>query len=247
MILIKSPREIEAMRRAGAVVGQFFEEVRPLIRPGVSTWELEMFADGYSPERGRDAFKGYMGYPRTSAPPSTRRWCTASPRRTGCAPGGGHPQHRHRGRARRLLRRRGDDLPGGAVTRGPRGFSDATERSLAAGIAEARPGTGWATSRPGRPAGGRGERLLGGPRLRRPRHRPALHEEPQIPNFGQRGTGPVLQARDGPGHRADGQRGRGGGGPGGPLDGGDAGRKLSAHFEHTVAITEDGPGVLSLP
>src|SRR3990172_5275597 len=64
MILIKSPREIEAMRRAGAVVGQFFEEVRPLIRPGVSTWDLETFAERFIARNGvRTAFKGYMGYP----------------------------------------------------------------------------------------------------------------------------------------------------------------------------------------
>ncbi|MBP2688076.1 MAG: hypothetical protein H6Q83_263, partial [Deltaproteobacteria bacterium] len=35
------------MRRAGAVVGQFFEEVRSMIRPGVSTWDLEAFAERF--------------------------------------------------------------------------------------------------------------------------------------------------------------------------------------------------------
>src|SRR3972149_4176911 len=64
MILVKSPREIEVMRRAGAVVGQFFEEVRTLIRPGVSTWDLETFAERFIARNGvRTAFKGYMGYP----------------------------------------------------------------------------------------------------------------------------------------------------------------------------------------
>jgi methionyl aminopeptidase len=64
MILIKSPAEIEAMRRAGAVVGRFFEEVAPLIRPGITTGSLEEFADGYIRRCGvGSAFKGYMGYP----------------------------------------------------------------------------------------------------------------------------------------------------------------------------------------
>src|SRR3970040_396993 len=63
MILVKSPQEIEVMRRAGAVVGRFFEEVRPLIVPGVSTWDLELFADRFIARNGvRSAFKGYMGY-----------------------------------------------------------------------------------------------------------------------------------------------------------------------------------------
>src|SRR4030042_2174236 len=63
MILVKSPREIEVMRRAGAVVARFFEEVRPLILPGVSTWDLEAFADRFIARNGvQSAFKGYMGY-----------------------------------------------------------------------------------------------------------------------------------------------------------------------------------------
>src|SRR4030042_5975618 len=63
MILVKSPREIEVMRRAGAVVARFFEEVRPMILPGVSTWDLELFADRFIARNGaRSAFKGYMGY-----------------------------------------------------------------------------------------------------------------------------------------------------------------------------------------
>ncbi|MHB1013176.1 MAG: M24 family metallopeptidase, partial [Desulfobacteria bacterium] len=63
MILIKSPPEIEVMRRAGAVVGRFFEEVRSMVLPGASTWDLESFADRFIARNGvRSAFKGYMGY-----------------------------------------------------------------------------------------------------------------------------------------------------------------------------------------
>src|SRR4030042_6207575 len=64
MMRVKSPREIEGMRRAGAVVARFFEEVRPLILPGVCTWDLEAFADRFIARNGvRSAFKGYIGYP----------------------------------------------------------------------------------------------------------------------------------------------------------------------------------------
>ena len=55
---------VEAMRRAGAVVGRFFEEVGRLVLPGVSTWDLEMFADRFIARHGvRSAFKGYLGFP----------------------------------------------------------------------------------------------------------------------------------------------------------------------------------------
>src|SRR3990170_101926 len=47
MIIIKSPPEIEAMRRAGAMVGQFFEEVERYVRSGVATRELEEFAEEF--------------------------------------------------------------------------------------------------------------------------------------------------------------------------------------------------------
>src|SRR3970040_821767 len=64
MIIIKSPPEIEAMRRAGAMVGQFFEEVERHVRSGVATRELEEFAEEFVTNHGvRGAFKGYLGYP----------------------------------------------------------------------------------------------------------------------------------------------------------------------------------------
>src|SRR3989304_3678381 len=64
MIIIKSPQEIEAMRRAGAMVGLFFEEVERHVRSGVVTRELEEFAEEFVAKHGvRGAFKGYLGYP----------------------------------------------------------------------------------------------------------------------------------------------------------------------------------------
>src|SRR4030067_1074842 len=64
MIIIKSPPEIEAMRRVGAMVGQFFEEVERHVRSGVATRELEEFAEEFVAKHGvRGAFKGYLGYP----------------------------------------------------------------------------------------------------------------------------------------------------------------------------------------
>lgn len=64
MIIVKSPQEIEAMRRAGAIVGQFFEEITRYVKPGVATLHLEEIAEEYVAKHGvKGAFKGYLGYP----------------------------------------------------------------------------------------------------------------------------------------------------------------------------------------
>ena len=75
-----------------------------------------------------------------------------------------------------------------------------------------------------------------------------LHEDPQIPNFGPAGRGPVIEAgmvfAVEPMVNAGGWRTR-------TLDDGwtvvTADGSLSAHFEHTIALTEDGPEVLTVP
>src|SRR3990172_7396139 len=172
MILIKSPREIEAMRRAGAVVGQFFEEVRPLIRPGVSTWDLEAFADRFIARNGvRTAFKGYMGYPA--------HLCTS--------------------------------INEEAVQ----------EKAEAGGFSVVRDFVGHGIGR-------------------------LLHEDPQIPNFGKRGTGPKLTA--GMVLAIEPMVNAGGWSVEVLSDGWTVvtrDRSRSAHFEHTVAVTEDGNRILS--
>ena len=73
-----------------------------------------------------------------------------------------------------------------------------------------------------------------------------MHEEPQVPNFGEPGRGPGAGRGDGAGDRADGQRRRPAGADGRRRLGGllrdDS---LAAHFEFTVAITPEGPRVLT--
>ena len=59
-----TPAELEKMYRAGQIVWGALEEMRTMIRPGISTKELDEFAEGYTKEHGaRPAFKGYRGYP----------------------------------------------------------------------------------------------------------------------------------------------------------------------------------------
>jgi methionyl aminopeptidase len=63
-IMIKTPQEIEKMRRAGKIVHQTLELVRSLVKPGATTWDLEQAAERKIAELGAvPAFKGYHGYP----------------------------------------------------------------------------------------------------------------------------------------------------------------------------------------
>jgi methionyl aminopeptidase len=247
MILVKSPREIEVMRRAGAVVGQFFEEVRPLIRPGVSTFDLETFADRFIARHGvLTAFKGYMGFPA--------HLCTSI-----------NEEVVHGIPSRDRILREGDILSidfgiqrdgfyGDAAMTFPVGTVNgvssrlllATERSLAAGIREVRPGNrlGDVSAAVQEVVESEGFSVVrdfvghGSGRL--------LHEDPQIPNFGKRGTGPKLAAGM---VLAIEPMVNAGGWPVEVLSDGwtvvTRDRSRSAHFEHTVAVTEDGPRILS--
>jgi len=66
MITLKSKREIETMREASRIVGAILEELRPYCRPGITTRELDRLSEEKTRQRGaKPAFKGYRGYPRT--------------------------------------------------------------------------------------------------------------------------------------------------------------------------------------
>ena len=64
MITIKSEREMEIMRRAGRIVSRLLEAVRDEVKPGVTTADLDRFAEAFiRKEGGIPAFKGYCGFP----------------------------------------------------------------------------------------------------------------------------------------------------------------------------------------
>ncbi len=249
MILIKSPREIEVMRRAGAVVGRFFEEVRPLIQPGITTLDLESFADRFIARNGvTSAFKGYMGY--------AAHLCTSI-----------NEEVVHGIPSKERVVREGDILsidfgivrdgfygdaamtfPVGEVSGVSSRLLAATERSLAAGIEKVGPGNrlgdvSAAVQEAVESEGFSVVRDFVGHGIGK-----SLHEEPQIPNFGKKGVGPKLI----PGMTlAIEPMVNVGGWPVEVLADGwtvvTRDRSRSAHFEHTVAVTEDGCRILSLP
>ncbi|MGZ3538021.1 MAG: M24 family metallopeptidase, partial [Thermodesulfobacteriota bacterium] len=64
MIIIKSPREIEQLKRSNAIVAEVFGKLKGMIVPGVTTRELDQIAEDYIRLKGaRPAFKGYRGFP----------------------------------------------------------------------------------------------------------------------------------------------------------------------------------------
>ena len=64
MVICKSTAELEKMHRAGLLVWEVLEKMRAMVRPGISTKELDEFAEKYVTEHNaKPAFKGYRGYP----------------------------------------------------------------------------------------------------------------------------------------------------------------------------------------
>ena len=64
MIICKSSAELELMRQGGLIVAQVLGELEPLVRPGIRTRDLDLYAEKRTRELGAvPAFKGYRGYP----------------------------------------------------------------------------------------------------------------------------------------------------------------------------------------
>ena len=64
MIICKSSAELEVLRQSGRIVGQVLDELEPLVRPGIRTRDLDLYAEKRTRELGGvPAFKGYRGYP----------------------------------------------------------------------------------------------------------------------------------------------------------------------------------------
>jgi methionyl aminopeptidase len=247
MVIIKSPREIEQLRRSNAIVAEVFEKLRGMIAAGITTRELDQVAEEFILLKGaRPAFKGYKGFPATL-----------------CISINDEVVHGIPGQ-RRL--KEGDivsldvgvnyigyfgdaaiTLPVGEVDPEAKRLLEVTKKALYIGIEKAKAGNrlfdisyaiqSWVESH-----GFSVVRDFVGHGIGR-----ELHEEPQIPNFGTPHQGPRIEkgmvfalepmVNEGT-HEvrvlsdgwtvvtADGKR--------------------SAHFEHTIAITDDGAEILSV-
>jgi methionyl aminopeptidase len=248
MIIFKSPEEIDRMRKAGRITALTVERLMESVRPGMTTADLDAIAEkSIRGEGALPSFKGYRGFPGTI-----------------CTSVNNEVVHGIPSPKRKLIP--GDilKLDVGAIWEGYHGDSAVsvfvggppseeaiklvrvTEESLETGIAQLQPGrrlsdVGHAVQQVAEGAGFSCVREYAGHGVGR-----ALHEDPQVPNYGDPDRGPLVR----PGLvvavepmvnmgtwrtkvladrwtvvTADG--------------------KLSAHFEHTIAITEEGPEVLT--
>jgi methionyl aminopeptidase len=247
VILLKSPRELGHMRDAGRILAEVKDRLRAMVRPGVTTKQIDQDVEAFIVSRGaKSAFKGYRGYPATVCISINEEVVHGipSPKRKlregdivgldlGCIVEGYYADC-------------AITLPVGEVTPRVQELLDVTRESLDKAIVQCRPGNrigdvSHAVQTHCESHGFGVVRAFVGHGIGR-----SLHEEPQVPNFGEAGTGKPLKAgmvlaiepmvtmgtwevrvledrwtavtQDG---------------------------SWAAHFEDTIAITDNGPEVLT--
>jgi methionyl aminopeptidase len=247
MIVCRSKAEIEKLRRSAHIVVQVLDEMRHQVRPGITTLTLESFADKRLAELGvKAAFKGYRGYPSSLCASVNSEVIHGIPSgRRKLQPGDivsldlGVVLDGYYGDSALTV-------PVGDIDEPVRRLLRVTQECLELGIQQAKAGNrvgdiSAAVQRHAESNGYSVVREFVGHGVGR-----ALHEEPQVPNYGASGHGPLLK-------------------PGMVIAiepmlnvGGAAVRVLedrwtavtvdggySAHFEHMVAITSNGADVLT--
>jgi methionyl aminopeptidase len=246
MIIGKSKKEIDKMRAAGQLTGLVLQELRTLAVPGVSTIEIDRAAEKMIRDAGGlPTFKGYHGFPYSICASVNEQVVHGFPSDYKLKDGDifsidcGVTLEGFVGDT-------ATTVPVGKVNEAHRALVRVTEECLDRAIEECRPGKhlgdiGAAVQEYAEGQGYSVVREYVGHGIGR-----RMHEDPQIPNYGKRGQGPKIKAgyvfavepmiNLGTHHTkvlADGWTVV-------TLDG-----KPSAHVEHTIAITEEGPEVLT--
>jgi methionyl aminopeptidase len=245
-IILKSPDEIKAMRAAGAVVAEVLDVLKANVRPGVTTLDLEKIAEEETKKRkAKPAFKGYRGYPFCLCTSVNSEVVHGMPSKKTLTEGDivsidyGAMVDGFYGDA-------AVTVPVGTVSEDAARLMRVTEESLGKAIEAAREGArlqdiSFAVQSHVEPHGFSVVREFVGHGIGR-----ELHEPPQVPNFGIPGRGVRLKA--GMVLAIEPMINAGGWAVKVLSDGWTAvtaDGKLSAHFEHSVAITPEGPLVLT--
>jgi methionyl aminopeptidase len=247
VIVCKSPAEIEKMRAANQLVARVLEDLAAMVAPGVSTADLDAAAEARVRAAGAEpAFKGYRGYPATLCASVNEQVVHGIPGRRMLAAG----DIVSLDMGVRLGGYYGDSAVTVAV--GPVGedvkrLLRVTQEALEAGIAQVKVGgrisdIGHAIQQHVEAEGFSVVREFVGHGIGA-----ALHEEPQIANYGEPGRGPRLA--EGMTLAIEPMVNMGKAAVRVLADGWTAVTKdgsLSAHFEHTVAVTKNGPDVLTM-
>jgi len=246
MVILKSPGEIEKIRQSNVIVAEILEVLRQKIEPGTNTLTLDKISEKLALARtARPAFKGYRGYPYSLCTSVNQQVVHGFPSRHPLKEGDilsidfGIFYNGYYGDA-------AITVPVGKVSEIAQRLMKTTKQALFLGIEQAVPGKrlsdiSHAIQSHAESAGFSVVRKFVGHGIGK-----ALHEDPQIPNYGKPGMGirlkpgmvlaiePMVNAGSYEVKTLE--------------DGWTAVTKdgsLSAHFEHTVAITEDGPVILS--
>ena len=246
MIIKKSPEEIEKMERAGEILVATLAEVEARVAPGVSTADLDQLAERFIRSRGGvPTFKGYRGFPGSICASPNAMVVHGIPGPYRLKPGDiisidvGVTLDGWVADAARTF-------PVGEISPQAENLLSATEASLHAGVSQARAGNRMgdmssAIQRVAEDAGLSVVRSLVGHGIGR-----NMHEDPQVPNYGKPGKGPLLE--EGMVIAVEPMMTAGAaavrvGGDGWAIFSQDG--SPAAHFEFTVAITGDGPRVLT--
>jgi len=248
MIQLKSAAEIEIMARAGQIVAETLDLVSARARPGVSTGELDRIAEDFirSHPGAVPAFKGLYDFPGTLCTSINHEVVHGIPSDARILGEGDAISLDCGVRLEGYFADAAVTVPVGELAPEGRQLLDVTARALAAGIAEARVGkrlgdVGACVQAVVEAAGFSVVRELVGHGVGQ-----APHEEPQVPNFGHRGHG--LRMREGLVIAIEPMVNVGARQISTEEDGWTvvtSDGSLSAHFEHTVAVTANGPRVLT--
>lgn len=247
MIIGKSKREIEKMRASGRLVGQVLNRLREMVEPGITTLELDSFAEKMIRDAGAlPTFKGYNGFPYSICASVNEQIVHGFPSSYKLKEGDifsidcGATLEGFVGDS-------ATTVPVGKVSDEWLKLVRVTEECLERAIQKCHAGNhlgdiGWAVQEHAEGHGYSIVRDYVGHGIGR-----RMHEDPQIPNYGRPGLGPKIKngycfaiepmVNLGTHYTkvlADGWTVV-------TMDG-----KPSAHVEHTIAITEDGPEVLTL-
>lgn len=247
MIILKSEREIQYLYDAGQIVARTLKEVEKAVKPGVTTLELDKVAEDYILKcQAKPAFKGYHGFPATICASINEEVVHGIPNRLRQVKSGDIISIDIGAISNGFVGDAAVTLPVGEIDSEVQRLLDVTEHALYRGIEKALldnrlSDISHAVQTYAEENGFSVVRDYVGHGIGR-----NMHEEPQVPNFGLPGRGPRLKAgmtlaiepmvnigtyevetlgdnwtvvtKD---------------------------RKQSAHFEHTIAITDEGPWILT--
>jgi methionyl aminopeptidase len=248
MVTLKSPQEVEIMARAGRIVAGTLAHMGEIVRPGMTTEDLDAEAERYirSHEGAVPSFKGLYGFPKTLCTSVDEEIVHGIPSTRKLLEDGSIVSVDVGVQLEGLHADSATTLAVGRISPEAERLLRVTQECLAAGIAQARLGNhvgdiGHAVQQVAEAAGYGVVRELVGHGIGT-----RFHEEPQVPNYGSPRRGPRLL--EGMTLAIE---------PmitlGSPLTRtlGDkwtvvtADGSLAAHFEHTVAVTTDGPRILT--